>query len=197
MESQLILLFTAILTGVAIENAVFTRALGLSKTFIFLDGTKTGLIYGALTIWILSISSVFVGIINQTALQSHGFWIAIPLYLLSVCAVYAATYLVMQKKLPRLFAKTERVMPLIAFNTALFGAFFIVMGRHLSISATIGYSFGTGVGYTIALLVIHFARKRLAVSPVPRSFRGLPILFLYIGLISLALYGLIGQGLPT
>ena len=52
---------------------------------------------------------------------------------------------------------------------------------------------GTGVGVTLALVLLDVANQNIAMSRVPRIFRGLPILLLYIGILSLAFYGLIGH----
>ena len=81
--------------------------------------------------------------------------------------------------------------------SALFGALYVTAYQEFHFFRITGYALGSGLGYTLALVIIYFARKRLAISPVPRSFRGLPILLIYLGLISLALYGLIGHRLPT
>ena len=62
---------------------------------------------------------------------------------------------------------------------------------------TCGFAFGSGAGYTLALLLISEGRKRIALSDVPRAFRGLPVALIYIGILSLAIYGLIGHQLPT
>ena len=55
------------------------------------------------------------------------------------------------------------------------------------------YCVGTGVGVTLALVLLDVANQNIAMSRVPRIFRGLPRLLLYIGILSLAFYGLIGH----
>jgi len=79
----------------------------------------------------------------------------------------------------------------------LFAVFFLSASQNFVLTQTLGYAVGSALGYTVAIFVIYYARKRLAISAVPRSFRGLPILLIYLGLLSLALYGLIGHNLPT
>ena len=199
IENQLILFFGALLTGVAVENVVFARALGLSKMYMLLHNPRTATLYGGLFTWLLTVSAVFVGVVNSliTGMAVPAGLIAAPMYFLCAGGVYVVTFLYIRRSFPAFFADISGVLPIIAFNTALFGAFYVALGRGFSILQTVGYSLGTGIGYTLAMLIIYYARKRLAISPVPRSFRGLPILFLYIGFLSLAIYGLTGHGLPT
>ena len=48
-----------------------------------------------------------------------------------------------------------------------------------------------------ALLLLWSVRQRLALTRVPKAFRGLPITLLSLGIISLALFGLLGNQLPA
>lgn len=190
------LFFVTMLTALAAENAIFSRALGMSRPLMFLKSPRMGILYGALLTWVLTVSSVFVAVVNFL-LEDNAYvsFIRAPLYFLCVSLVYFATYFGTRKYRPGLFKMIRHAFPLSVFNSALFGALYVSANQNFRAVQTISYALGTGIGYTLALLVIYFARKRLAISPVPRSFRGLPILLVYIGLLSLAIYGLIGHGL--
>lgn len=197
MEYLFVFITTA-LTALAIENVVFTRALGLNKFTLLLKSPLTGILYGGAMTWMVTLASVLVGLFNEWLLDvSFAQFVRAPLFVVCTLAVFLLTFFFTKRFLPHLFEKLAPMLPLSAFNTALFGVFYIAYSQQFTFLQTIGYALGTGIGYTIALLFIYYARKRLAVSPVPRSFRGLPIMLLYIGLLSLAIYGLIGHGLPV
>ena len=55
-----------------------------------------------------------------------------------------------------------------------------------------GFGFGSGVGYLVAVLVVDEGRRRLRSKDIPHIFRGLPSVLIYIGILSLAIYGLVG-----
>ena len=40
-------------------------------------------------------------------------------------------------------------------------------------------------------------RQKISLTRIPKVFRGLPITFIYLGIISLALFGLLGNQLPA
>ena len=84
-----------------------------------------------------------------------------------------------------------------AFSCAVLGTILIAFSGGYGFVKTVGFAFGSGIGYTAALLLVREGRRRIALSDVPRAFRGLPIMLLYIGILSLAIYGLIGHQLPT
>lgn len=49
--------------------------------------------------------------------------------------------------------------------------------------------FKLGIGFLVASYVLKIANVKLDSEEVPKSFRGYPILMIYIGIISMALYG--------
>ena len=196
---HLSLFITAALTALAIENMVFARALGLSRDTMFMSSAKAGIIFGGTLTWMALFSSLFVSLANYILVENPYILILRPIaYLLGVIIVYIATSYSVGYILPDSIASgVHEAMPVSTFNSALFGYFFVSASQSLNFIQTVGYSLGTGLGYTGAILVIYFGRKRLAISPIPRSFMGLPILLIYLGLISLAIFGLVGHVLPT
>lgn len=197
MEYVLIF-FAMALTAAATENVIFARALGLNKFTLLLKSRGEGILYGMTMTWMLVFSAFPATLVNYY-LQDMTFTrtVRTPLYVLSVLLVYFATYFLSKRFAPKIFEKILPALPISTFNTALFGVLYISSRQSFNLIQTIGYALGTGLGYTVALLIVFYARKRLAISPIPRSFRGLPILLIYIGLLSLAIYGLIGHGLPS
>ena len=49
----------------------------------------------------------------------------------------------------------------------------------------------------LAVIIVGYGLTRLEYCRVPKIFRGVPIALIYLGLLSLAFYGLIGHQLPT
>ena len=198
--SPVYLFLATALTAMTIENPAFARALGLGRDTMFMKSPKSGILLGGTLTWMVVLSSLFAAMFNVVLIDVAYAGLTRPLaYLASVALVYAFTVKILLERIdmPTYKQRFVEVMPLATFNTALFGAFYISVTQNFDVFQTIGYALGTGAGYTAAILIIYFARQRLSVSPAPRSFRGLPVLLVYLGLISLALYGLIGRVLPT
>lgn len=192
----ILMFFGAALTGLVMENAVFTRALGINRPLLFLKSPQAGILYGSLLTIIITASSLFVTAANALlAGNAYIQFIRPTAYFLCVALVYCLVWFGTRQYRPKLHIRIRAALPISTFNSALFGAFYVSANQQFGFAETLGYSIGSGIGYTLALLIIYYARKRLAISPVPRPFRGLPILLLYIGLLSLAFYGLIGHGL--
>ena len=72
------------------------------------------------------------------------------------------------------------------------GSEMCIRDRNYNLLQSIGFGFGSGVGYLVAVLVVDEGRRRLRSKDIPHIFRGLPSVLIYIGILSLAIYGLVG-----
>lgn len=198
MQTQITAFFAIMLTAIAAENMVFTRALGLNRRVLSLNSARDSLIYGAFFTWI-TFFTVFPSYLVRRLVEdmANARIIRALLFLASVILIYLGTHFLLQRTLPNFYNKYRRALPVNAFNTALFGTLYISLNQNLTLPGSIAYALGAGIGYTLAILLLHAAKRRLSFSAVPKSFRGMPILMVYIGILSLALYGLLGYGLAS
>lgn len=189
------------LTAFILHNAVFTRGLGSSKETLMLSSPRKILLFGGTLTFITVVSSLFAWLINfllkrvDTVISQRSLRYFVALA--CICIVFILLYLLTRAFAPRLHYYLRGIITTATFNCAALGTILIAFSSLLGLLETVGFALGSGLGYTAALLLIHEGRKRIALCDVPRSFRGLPIMLLYMGILSLAIYGLIGHQLPT
>ncbi len=188
--------FVAMLTAIALENVVFARGLGP-----FHQGEYTPdnlVVFGVLVTCVTTLSSVLCWAVDAL-LKPFG----LPLYvrsiafLLSICILYFGSYAGLAQKAPDLLAKYQAELSRAAFNSAAFGALLVAASERYSLGGWVGFGLGSGIGYIGALLLLYIAQEQFQMMDIPKVFRGLPILLVYIGIISLSIYGLIGHQLPA
>ena len=188
--------FVAALTAIALENVVFAR--GLGPFHLGESAPQDLVVFGALVTGITTLSSVLCWAVD-TLLKPFG----LPLYvrsiafLLCICILYFGIYAGLAKKAPGLLAQYQGELSRAAFNSAAFGALLVAASERYSLGGWIGFGLGSGIGYTGALLLLYIAQEQFQMMDIPKVFRGLPILLVYIGIISLSIYGLIGHQLPA
>lgn len=186
-----------------LQNAVFTRGLGSSRSTLMMNSPRRILFFGTFLTFISSISAMAAWPLNfllrkyQVASRLGVRYSSSLVTLLCICGVFALSLLLARAYFPRLHYRLRDVAIPAAFNCAVLGSILIAFGSGFSFWGTLGFAFGSGVGYALALLLISEGRKRIALSEVPRAFRGMPVMLLYVGILSLAIYGLIGHQLPT
>ena len=63
----------------------------------------------------------------------------------------------------------------------------------LTLVETVGFAFGSSIGYMLAMLLIIEGERKIRHDLVPANFRGLPITLIYISVLALAVYALTGH----
>ena len=79
------------------------------------------------------------------------------------------------------------------FNSAVMGMLLITATQSFTLLQTLGFALGSGVGYMMAVVIVTEGQRKLRSRSVPAAFKGLPVTLLYIGILSLAIYGFTGH----
>ena len=193
----------AALSAIVLQNAVFTRGLGSSKDTLMLPTPRKIFFFGATLTFITVVSALIAWPVNlllrgyDAAARLGIRYLSSIVTLVCICLVFVLVFLVTRARLPRVHYFFREALAPAAFNCAVLGSILIALTGGYGILRTAGFALGSGLGYTLALLLVYEGRRRIALSDVPRAFRGLPVMLLYIGILSLAIYGLIGHQLPT
>ena len=77
-------------------------------------------------------------------------------------------------------------LPLIAVNCSILGGSLFMVEREYTITETMVYGFGSGVGFLIAIVALASVRYRLRYSNIPIRLRGVGMAMLLTGLLSMA-----------
>ena len=189
--------FSYALLAIFAQNAVFTRALGVSRMVQLVGDDRTS---SALFGMMLCITQVLVA----PAAFFAGRWFIAPLdnraqlrplvYIASIAVVCLAEHLVLWllRSLPRR-SQLLRIVPLAALNSGVLGTVLVERTQTFTLGQSIGFGLGSGLGYVLAVLLVTEARHRLRSKAIPEAFRGLPITLVYIGVLALAIYGFTGH----
>ena len=188
--------FSYALLAIFAQNAVFTRALGVSRMVQLVGDDRTS---SALFGMMLCITQVLVAPVAFLA----GRFIA-PLdnraqlrplaYVAAIAVVCTAEELVLGlgRRLP-LAGKLLRIVPVAALNSCVLGTVLVERTQSFTLMQSLGFGLGSGLGYLLAVLLVTEAQHRLRSKAIPSAFRGLPITLVYIGVLALAIYGFTGH----
>ena len=167
--------FSYALLAVFAQNAVFTRALGVSR------------LVQLVTPFAWYAGSRIAPLANRAQLR--------PLvYIASIAVVCVLEHAVLwlAKGLPHRSALL-RIVPLAGLNSCVLGTVLVERTQSFTLGQSLGFGLGSGLGYVLAVLLVTEARHRLRSKAIPEAFRGLPITLVYIGVLALAIYGFTGH----
>ena len=156
--------FSYALLAIFAQNAVFTRALGVSRMVQLVGDDRTS-------------SALF------------GMMLCITQVLVAPVAFLAGRFIAPLDNRAQLL----RIVPLAALNSGVLGTVLVERTQSFTLGESLGFGLGSGLGYVLAVLLVTEARHRLRSKAIPKAFRGLPITLVYIGVLALAIYGFTGH----
>ena len=182
--------FSYALLAIFAQNAVFTRALGVSRMVQLVGDDRTS---SALFGMMLCITQVLVAPVafltgRFIAPLDNRAQLRPLVYIASIAVVCLAEHLVLWllRSLPRR-AQLLRIVPLAALNSG------VERTQSFTLGQSLGFGLGSGLGYVLAVLLVTEARHRLRSRAIPKAFRGLPITLAHSGVLALAIYGFTGH----
>lgn len=190
--------FAMMLTALFVENIIFTRALGTSWMFYLIKRPKEIWKYTFVLMCVTTISGMIGYPIRGIIYKSPMNHVLVPImYIVVIALVYSVTYIIIKKRFSEKFDNLEINLGTAVFNCASLGTLLVPSGARLDFVSTVGYSIGMSLGFGLAVVILGYGLTRLEYCRVPKIFKGIPIALIYIGLLSLAFYGLVGHQLPT
>ncbi len=193
MTEILVKIISAFMLSMFVQNAIFDRAFG-SNVVIYASRKNSHVIGFTLGITAMTtIASIVCYFVDGSLLSLEYGWLFVPLVYVGVISIlYVLGLLFFWKVLPKTFAKMKKYVHLVIFNCAVIGALLLNSSFGGDIWSYIGYGLGTGIGFFLASFLLNVAHEKLDSGKIPRAFRGYPVMLIYIGIISLAFYALVG-----
>ena len=180
------LLVIAISTAL-VNNVVLSQFLGLCPFLGVSKKINTAAGMGGAVIGVISISSIICSLIYDFILTPLNLtYLNTVVFILVIATLVQFVEMVLKKCMPPLYEALGVYLPLITTNCAVLGiALTNVQNSFVS-------GLGTAVGFTIAIVIMAGVRERTEDNDVPESFKGMPIVLLTAGLMSIAFFGFSG-----
>jgi len=194
MGSEFTKYFELIISASLINNFVFTRFLGLCIFFGVTKKMETAVGMSFTFTMVMMIGAALNWLIYTYVMVPFqlGF-LKIVIFIGVVAALVQAADTVMKKIAPALYYKLGIYLALIVTNCIILAVPIINAEENYNFFESIALALGSGLGFSLALIIMASIREKLELADVPKSFQGLPISFVLTGLIALAFLGFSGM----
>ncbi len=191
MWQQVLTIFIA---SALINNFVFTRYLGLCIFFGVTKRMETAIGMSFTFTAVMLVEAVLNWLIyNYVMIPYDLTFLKIVIFIGTVAAFVQAADTMMKKVAPALYYKLGIYLALIVTNCIILAVPLINADENYTLFESIAMAVGSGLGFSLALIIMASIREKLELADVPKSFRGLPISFVLTGLIALAFLGFSGM----
>ncbi len=185
---------TIFIASALINNFVFSRYLGLCIFFGVTKRMETAIGMSFTFTAVMLVEAVINwAIYTYVMVPYHLGFLKIVIFIGTVAAFVQAADTMMKKVAPALYYKLGIYLALIVTNCIILAVPLINADNNYSLFESMALAVGSGLGFSLALIIMASIREKLELADVPRSFQGLPISFVLTGLIALAFLGFSGM----
>lgn len=113
-------------------------------------------------------------------------------FILVIATLVQFVEMVVHKLSPGLYRSLGIYLPLITTNCAIMGVSLLNINENYNFIESIVNGAASGIGFTLALVLMAGLREKLEYANLPQALKGAPIAFIMAGLMSMAFLGFAG-----
>ncbi|MBS3986517.1 MAG: electron transport complex subunit RsxA [Erysipelothrix sp.] len=175
------------------NNIALTFILGMCPLIAISTNVKNATGMGLAVVFVVTLT----GIINYPIyllLKATGTTnLSLLVFIITIAATVQVLEIFVDKYLPKLYNSFGIYLPLITVNCIVLAVSLFFVNRSYTFAETAVFSFASSVGWMLAIILVAGVREKMAVnSDVPRGLGGKGIVFLVLGILSLAFLGFTG-----
>ena len=187
-------LWSLFLNAAVINNFVLSLFLGICP-FLGISGKRdTALRMGLAVIFVMLVSSAASYGIHHLLVWMNAEYLQLIAFIAVIASTVQLVEMVIKKFSPALFRALGIYLPLITTNCAILGLALFQTLREYNFVQSMVFALGSGVGFTLALMLMAGLREELALAEVPNLVRGTALTLMLAGILSLAFMGFGGLG---
>lgn len=186
-------LIMIIVTTALVNNVVLSQFLGICSFLGVSKQIKTSASLGAAVTFVIGIASAVAYVLYQLVLVPFNLtYLQTIVFILVIAALVQLVEMFLKKTSPALYQALGIFLPLITTNCAVLGVALTNVQNGYNFIESVVSGVGTGLGYTLAIILLASIRTRIEESQIPVPFRGAPIVLLTAALMAIAFMGFSG-----
>ena len=181
------------ISAIFVNNIVLSQFLGICPFLGVSKKIDTSLGMSAAVAFVLTLATVVTWLVQTYVLVPLQLeYLQTIAFILVIASLVQMVEIILKKVSPALYQALGIFLPLITTNCAVLGVAILVIQKDYDLAQSIMYAFSTALGFGLALTVFAGIREQLELTNIPRGMRGMAIVLVTAGLLSLAFMGFSG-----
>lgn len=191
----MIRLILIVILNALISNVVLNQFLGICSFLGVSQQMKASVSLGMAVTLVTTVSSAVAWALYTLILVPLGLeYMKTIVFILVIAALVQCVEMFLKKTSPAIYKALGIYLPLITTNCAVLGVALTNVQDEYNLLQSVLAGLGTGLGYTLAIVLLAGIRSRIDESDLPRPLRGAPVVLLSAALMSIAFMGFSGLG---
>lgn len=184
------------ISSIFVNNIILSQFLGICPFLGVSKKVSTATGMGLAVAFVMTLSTLVTYLVERLVLEPFQLeYLQTLAFILIIAALVQMVEMILKKVSPALYQALGIFLPLITTNCAILGVAILVIQKQFTLVSSLVYAFSTALGFALALIIFASIREQLALMPIPKALRGMPIVLITAGLLSLAFMGFSGVDL--
>ncbi len=184
-------LFWILVSAMVVNNFTLYYFLGLCPFMGVSARVETAIRMGMANIFVMVMASLCAWFLN-TFILPHAPYLRLISFIVVIASFVQIVETVIKKISPTLFRQLGIYLPLITTNCAILGLALFQTNRGYGLLQGLFFALGAGLGLTLALVLMAAIRETGELSDTPDIAKGMAIVLIIAGSLSLAFMGFAG-----
>lgn len=181
------------ISAIFVNNIVLSQFLGICPFLGVSKKVDTALGMGAAVAFVMTLATIVTYLVQKGILDPLGLgYLQTIAFILVIASLVQMVEIILKKVSPALYQALGIFLPLITTNCAVLGVAILVIQKDYSLLQSVVYALSTAIGFGLALTVFAGIREQLELVSVPKGMKGVAIVMVSAGLLSLAFMGFSG-----
>jgi electron transport complex protein RnfA len=184
-------LFWILVSAMVVNNFTLYYFLGLCPFMGVSARVETAVRMGMANVFVMVMASLCAWFLN-TFILPHAPYLRLISFIVVIASFVQIVEMVIKKISPKLFRQLGIYLPLITTNCAILGLALFQTNRGYGLVQGLFFALGAGLGLTLALVLMAAIRETGELSDTPDIAKGMAIVLIIAGSLSLAFMGFAG-----
>lgn len=182
------------ISAILINNFVLHYFLGICPFLGVSKKIDSALSMGLAVTFVMTITAVVSWVINHWILIPYKLdYLQIVSFILVIASLVQLVEMFIRKISPPLYQALGIYLPLITTNCAIFFLALMAALKNYGFVESVIFGFGSGLGFTLAIILMAGIREQLELADVPEPLKGAAITLIVAGIMALAFFGFSGM----
>ena len=183
-------LLSIFLAAILTNNYILCKFLGICPFLGVSKKLDTAVSMSAAVIVVMVVATAVTWPIQTLLLDPLGLgYLQTIVFILIIAALVQFIETFMKKNMPPLYQALGVYLPLITTNCAVLGVTTLNISSGYNYIESLINSFGSGVGFLVAMVLFAGVRGRLETADIPKSLQGLPITLVSASIVACSFLG--------
>lgn len=186
-------LFVLMISAVLVDNVVLSQFKGICPFLGVSKRIRNSVGMGAAVIFVMICATAVTYPVYKFMLLPFGVeYLKTIAFILVIALFVQMVEIILKKVLPPLYKALGVYLPLITTNCAVLAVTITNIDENYSFIQSLTNALGTGLGFTLALLLFSGVRSKIENSDIPETFKGVPATLIAASIVSLSFMGFAG-----